>query len=110
MCAIIFAAKEMEESWVLGFDPTADLIGDENNVARNTGRGRRYPRGPTCDFNGHHVPTTFCCCYESGSITAELLVQMLKTVDKIGVFDRTDGFPPFLILDGHGRRIVLLFL
>ena len=36
--------------------------------------------------------------------------QMLKTVDKIGVFDRTDGFPPFLILDGHGRRIVLLFL
>ena len=87
MCAIIFAAKEMEESWVLGFDPTADLIGDENNVARNTGRGRRYPRGPTCDFNGHHVPTTFCCCYESGSITAELLVQMLKTVDKIGVFD-----------------------
>ena len=22
MCAIIFAAKELEESWVLGFDPT----------------------------------------------------------------------------------------
>jgi len=46
MCAIIFSAKEMEESWVLGFDPTADLIGDENDVARNTGRGRRYPMGP----------------------------------------------------------------
>ena len=46
--AIIFAAKEMEESWVLGFDPTADLIGDENNdVAGNTGRGRRYPMGPS---------------------------------------------------------------
>ena len=38
ICAIIFAAKEMEESWVLGFDPSADLIGDENDVARNTVR------------------------------------------------------------------------
>ena len=38
MCSIIFAAKEMEESWVLGFDPSADLIGDENDVARNTVR------------------------------------------------------------------------
>ena len=59
--------------------------------------GRRYPLGPTCTFNGHHVPT-FCCCSESGSITAELLVQMLKTADKIGVFDRTDRVPPSLSL------------
>ena len=102
MCAIIFAGKEMmEESWVLGFDRTADLIGDENDVARNTGRGRRYPMGPTCNFNGHHMPS-FCCCSKIGSITAELLVEMLKTVDKIGVFDQTDGVPPFLILlDGR---------
>ena len=75
ICAIIFAAKDMEESWELGFDPTTDLIRNKNNVAGKTGRGRRYPMGPTCNFNGHHVPTTFCCCSESGSITAELLVQ-----------------------------------
>ena len=38
--------------------------------------------------------------------------QMLKTVDKIGVFDWNDGAPPFLILDGHGSRnnLVLLLL
>ena len=35
---------------------------------------------------------------------------MLKTVDKIGVFDQTDGVPPFLILDGHGSSFDLLFL
>ena len=39
MCAIIFAAKEMEESWELGFDPTTDLIRTKNNVAGDTGRG-----------------------------------------------------------------------
>jgi hypothetical protein len=59
MCAIIFAAKEMKASWVLGFNPTADLNGDKNNVAGNIGRGRRHPMGQTCNFNGHHMPTFF---------------------------------------------------
>ena len=58
-CTIIFDAKEMKESWVLGFNPTVDLIGDKNDVTGNIGRGRRHPMGPTCNFNGHHMPTFF---------------------------------------------------
>jgi len=109
MCAIIFAAKELEESWVLGFDPTVEWEGAEDNIEANTGRNKRYPMGPSCVFNGIDVPA-FCCCSENGSITAELLVEMLKVMDRLNLFDRTDNVPPFLILDGHGSRFDLLFL
>ena len=109
MCAIIFAAKELDASWVLGLDPTAEWIGDDDNLEENAGRGKRYPMEPTCVYNGVTVPS-FCCCSENGSITAELLVAMLATIDRLGVFDRSDGVPPFLLLDGHGSRFDLTFL
>ena len=110
MCSIIFAAKELHESWVLGFDATADWIGDEQNIDANTGGiGKQYPMGPTCTFNNKTIPT-FCCCSENGSITAELLVEMLKALDSLDVFDRSDGIPPFLLLDGHGSRFDYHFL
>ena len=109
MCAIIFAAKEMDESWVLGFDPDADWHGDENNIIGNAGRGKRFPMGPSCTFNGITVPT-FCCCSENGSLNADLLVAMLSTMDKLSVFDRSEGVPPFLLLDRHGSLFGLPFL
>jgi hypothetical protein len=110
MCAIIFAAKELDPSWVLGLDLFVPWIGEDNNdISANTGKGKRYPQGPVCNINGKIVPT-FCGCHESGSITAGLLVKMLQTMDNIGVFDRSDGVSPFLILDGHGSRFDLTFL
>lgn len=65
--------------------------------------------GPTCTYNGVSVPA-FCCCSENGSITAELLVDMLRSIDSLGVFDHSDGVPPFLLLDGHGSRFDIKFL
>lgn len=111
MCAIIFDAKELlSERWVLGFDRSALWYGGENDVDLNTGGlGKRFPMGPSCKYNNIDVPT-FCCASESGSITAELLVAMLQTIDSLGVFDRSDGVPPFLLLDGHGSRFDLTFL
>jgi len=53
---------------------------------------------------------TFCCCTENGSITAELLMEMIKAIDNQHVFDRSDGILPFLLLDGHGSRFNLTFL
>jgi hypothetical protein len=35
---------------------------------------------------------------------------MLETIDKLNVFDCSDGSPPFLLLDGHGSRFDLKFL
>jgi len=47
---------------------------------------------------------------ESGSIMSELLAAMLQHIDDCCIFDRTDGVPPFLLLDGHWSRFKLLFL
>jgi len=110
MCAIIFAAKSLKSEWVLGFDPFAEWIGGEENVSDNIGKGKAMPQGPECIFNGKHIPT-FCCCSENGSITGQLLKEMLTAIDNIGVYDRTGtGLNPFLLLDGHGSRFDLNFL
>jgi hypothetical protein len=111
MCGIIFAAKEMDESWALGFNATADWVGDQDDIDANAGGiGKRYPMGPECIFKGVKVPT-FCGCSENGSITAELLVSMLQAIDGLNIFKRLDAEPaPFLLLDGHGSRFDLQFL
>ena len=110
MCAIIFAAQTMCESWVLGFNASATWIGGDDDIRSNTGGlDKRHPQGPFCHINGKTVPT-FCCCTENGSITSELLVEMLRVIDRFKVFDRSDGIAPFLLLDGHGSRFELPFL
>ncbi|KAI2504990.1 hypothetical protein MHU86_9433 [Fragilaria crotonensis] len=110
MCAIIFSAKELDENWVLGFDASAPWIGeDTDRIGNSGGLGKPFPMGPVCNSNGIEVPT-FCCASESGSITGDLLVKMLAAIDKLGVFNRSDGVPPFLLLNGHGSRFDLTFL
>jgi hypothetical protein len=110
MCAIIFGAKELAVPWVLGYDASAEWQGNENEADLNTGGlGKMFPMGPQCNYNGVDIPC-FCCCSENGSITANLLVEMLKAMDSLKVFDRSDGVSPFLLLDGHGSRFELPFL
>ena len=110
MCAIIFASKTMKQEWVLGFDPFVEWIGEENNVEENMGYGKAMPGGPQVMFRGKCVPC-FCCNSENGSITGELLMQMLAAIDELQVFDRQEaGLNPFLLLDGHGSRFELNFL
>jgi hypothetical protein len=57
--------------------------GEDDDMNSNTGgEGKRYPQGLVCEFKGKKLPT-MCCCSESGwSITADLLVAMLKVIDK----------------------------
>ena len=94
----------------MSLNPSADWIGDKHNLRANTGGlDKRHPQGPMCSFNGIDVPC-FCCCSENGSITAELLVDMLSVMDNKKLFDRSDGVNPFLLLDGHGSRFDLMFL
>jgi hypothetical protein len=109
MCSIIFAAKELDPLMIQGLDPFADWEGEEHDMENITGPGKRHSQGPECLFNGVRVPC-FCTCSESGSITGELLAEMLQYMDKLVLFDRSDGIPPFLLLDGHGSRFELPFL
>ena len=62
-----------------------------------------------CEFEGKQI-TTFYCCSENGGITSKLLKEMLKKIDKHETFDRSDGIPLFLLLDGHGSQFQLDFL
>jgi hypothetical protein len=82
MCAIIFSAKEMCTSGVLGLNASTPWVGNDS-------------------FNGKTVPT-FCCCSEYGRITSELSVEMLCTTVDIGIFDQS--------IDGYGSRFELTFL
>ena len=41
---------------------------------------------------------------------AQLLTEMLKTIDRLNVFEQSGGVSPFLLLDGHGGHFDLTFL
>jgi len=76
---------------------------------KNCGNGKYLPGGPECIFRGKKIPA-FVRWHESASITSDILVQALQTMDALDLFPRTDGVKPFLLLDGHGSRLQLPFL
>jgi hypothetical protein len=79
------------------------------NLEENShGPEKYYPYGPTCHVNGK-VVETLVTCSESGSITSEILTQVLKHLDTHLCWDRVEA-TPFLLLDGHGSRFELPFL
>lgn len=95
----------------IGLNASATWIGGDDDVRNNSGSlDNRHPQqGPFCHINGTTVPT-FCCCSENGSISSELLAEMLRVIDRFKVFDQSDGIAPFLLLDGHGSCFELPFL
>ena len=74
------------------------------------GPGKYFPGGPRCTFRGINVP-----CYvtysSKGSITSEILAEVLKWSDDMKVFPWDNNSPtPFLLLDRHGSRLEMPFL
>ena len=107
-----FPGNRENKLYECGMDIFAEQIGevgDEDFFEKNSGKGKLYPGGPTCTFQGKIVPT-LTRFSPKGSITTEILVDIVGTLDHIGVFDRSEGKIPFLLLDGHGSRIQLPFL
>jgi hypothetical protein len=64
--------------------------------------------GPTCFFQGKTIPCFFGTSLKA-SITTTLLTEMLKYLDRLGIYNR-DVCHPFLLLDGHHSRMMLPFL
>ena len=95
----------------MGVNPFADVIDDEDPLSEEhcDGEEKWFPFGPSCNIHGKNV-LCFVCSTENGSITSELLGNMLRHIDNCCVFDRTGGVLPFLLLDGHGSRFELPFL
>jgi hypothetical protein len=108
-CVVLFLLQSMREEWKMGHDPFAEWVGDKDDICLNCGDGRQYPYGLTCLFKGKEVPC-YCTCSESGSTNGKILTDMLRHLDNLGIFNRSTGLNPFLLLDGHGSRFELDFL
>ena len=120
MCVVIFEGKERNpvmESGIDMFHPLAKEFDgdiDESNIdffENNFGPGKLFPGGPVCEFEGISIPTMIRYS-EKGSITGDILKDILLTLDHLKVFDkyRDDGATPFLMVDGHQSRFSLPFL
>ena len=120
MCVVIFEGKERNpllESGIDVFHPLSQQFeGDitDSNMdffESNYGKGKLFPGGPVCDFEGKKVPTMIRYS-EKGSITGEILTDILRTLDHFEIFKvyRENGATPFLLVDGHQSRFSLSFL
>ena len=84
-------------------DLMAETIGnatDDNFFVRNSGKGKKFPGSPTCEFKGKYIPC-FCRWIKKRSITAEILTDILATLEHMGVFNRKEGATPSHLIYGH---------
>ena len=82
---------------------------DPNYFVNNSDPNKRFLGEPTYTFQGKEV-SYLTRWSPKGSITSEILVDILGTLDHLGVFDRNAGKKSFLLLDGHESRLGLPFL
>ena len=110
MCAVIMKSKTpIPPSWVMGIDPMANIVDAETEDEFVMKNKESMSGGPTCVFRGKEVPC-FVTYSPKASITSTLLMEMLKYLDSLGVYDNEQGQRPFLLLDGHHSRMELPFL
>ena len=113
MCAVILKSEtpisEIPISWKLGIDITKNLETGETLYDVVKANKDVLPGGPQCTYKGKHIPC-FVGASPKASITSEMLVEMLSTIDKLGLYTRENGSSPFLLIDGHQSRLQLPFL
>lgn len=123
MCVIIFEGKERSIIQESGIDPFHPLYNEyehdhhstkESNFSffeENYGPGNLFPGGPICEFEGKLIPCMIRYS-ENGSITPDILRDILKTLDELNIFKeyRDKGVTPFLLVDGHQSRFHTKFL
>jgi len=113
MCILIIQGKRKDLAVETGIDIRVTPDGDANDgdtyFFTNSGLGKYFPGPPTCRFRNKDIPS-LVRWNESGSITSEILVEALSTLDILGVIDRSSNKKPFLLLDGHGSRLEMPFL
>ena len=89
MCVLILAGIRKVPIYKCVMDVFAEQVGevtDEHYFKQNCGKSKKYPGGPTCVFQGVEVP---CLVQWSpkGSITSQILVDILATLDHLRVFN-----------------------
>ena len=112
LCLIIIAGIKQLYDVESGIDLDATPIGDHSDrdyFIKNKGKGKLFPMGPEWTFNGNTIPCMVRWS-QSGSITSEMLRDVLRTINHYQVMDQSSGRLLFLLLDGHGSRFKLPFL
>ena len=101
MSIIIFSGEQPSTIVETGLDIEDDTVGhpdDGGFFENNSGPGKQFPGGPTCNFCGVDIPCLFRWS-SKGSITSEILKDILSTIDHYKVYGRTNGRKPFLLVD-----------
>ena len=126
MCVVIVTGKSMDPLVEMGVDlsllPHLDIsLGDVTDegvsdeimelLKNHCGEGKLFPGLPSCEYKGVRVPG-YITYSEGGGITASILTDIFRRLDYLKLFDqdRTNGFTPFVLLDGHGSRFDIEFL
>ena len=113
MCLLILEGKLPNGAIEAGIDIRVQPEGtttDHDFILKNSGKGKYFPGGPECLYHGKKVPA-LVRWQENASITSEILVEMLQTIDSMDLIPRNDAsVKPFILLDGHRSRLELPFL
>jgi hypothetical protein len=110
MVVIIAGGSDLTVTEVYRMNLDVEWVGEDDDIPKNMGPGKRYPGGPRCLVKGVKVPC-FMTKSESGGMSSEILANTLRYVDKLGLFPREEGkLDPFFLCDGHGSRLELPFL
>jgi hypothetical protein len=123
MCVIIFQGESKNlPLWVsLGFDWLVNydgingienalaFFGDDEFIQANSGPGGIYPGGPKCRFREKDIPC-YITASPHGGIDPEILMDTLRILDNLNVFERSNDLSPFVLLDGHQSQFDETFL
>ena len=90
----------------------ADIVRHSGNpefLGITSGKVILFPDRPTSKFREKGIS----CLYQwssKGSITKEILLDILGTINHLGVFSSDGEVKLFLLVDGNGSRLQLSFL
>ena len=98
MCILIIQGKQKDLSVETGTDITVNPEGDPKDgnsyFLNNSGPGKYFPGPPKCRFRGKDI-LALVRWNESGSITSEILVEAISTLDIMDIISRDNGKKPF---------------
>ena len=122
MCVVIMEGKERNVFLESGIDPfhpfyesyaaaEDELKSNYTFFEDNYGPGNLFPGRLVCEFEGTKI-LTMVRYSEKGSITPDILTDILRTIDKLKIFKvyRDNGAMSFLLVDGHQSQFHTTFL
>jgi hypothetical protein len=109
-CVTILPSSDLKAHHIMGIQPWIPVEGNvtEHLEENSGGLDKFYPFGPKCFHNGHKV-STYVTIGENGSITSDILTNVMRHLDTHLQWDRAEAIP-FVLLDGHGSCFRIDFL